>query len=90
MFRHVHNSLYMYDVHLLAVSSSKETILLTMLPVFVSLSVEGPFIAEKKESRAGGGEGRWLFLPMLAGEGISAWGSAGCLSSVCSSLSPNF
>jgi hypothetical protein len=71
MFRHVHNSLYMhplYNVHLLDASPSKETILLTMLPVFVKLSGEGPFITEEKESRAGVGGG-WLFLPMLAEKG---------------------
>ncbi len=62
MFRHVHNSLYMYVVHLLDASSSKETIPLTMLPVFVSLSGEGQFNAEKKENRAGGGGGPGGYL----------------------------
>jgi hypothetical protein len=45
---------YASVVHLLNASSSKEAILLTMLPVFVSLSGEAPFNGEKKESRAGG------------------------------------
>jgi hypothetical protein len=61
MFRHVHNSLYMYVVHLLDASSSKETILLTMLPVFVKLSGECPIVTEKKESRAGVGAGGYFF-----------------------------
>ncbi len=51
----------LYNVHVLGASSSKETILPAMLPVFVKLSDEGPFVTEEKESRARVGEGGYFF-----------------------------